>query len=239
MLKEKFDVKMFMAVLQQGTDYDLKGGMSTVRKVLSMKPMHLAKELKEIEYLLDRLAKAEEPFTAVSATFSQPPLLCCVCIISISTSPNPPYACALVIFQVSWQDTTTSWFAMRDLIAKLNSQRAQAVLDCIFAGDKVCPALGAAQQLMDIANADSAPVGLIVLLKQGPGAHIKSHYYEYVTALNNEIAHIQRIQNLQQRAVGLIGAGIISVSVGVANFLSTMFYSKVATGHFFPNDDDE
>ena len=97
-LNEKFDVKMFMAVLQQGTDYDLEGGMSSVRKVLSMKPVHLAKELKEIEYLLDRLAKAEEPFTAVSAAFSQPPLLCCVCIVSISTSPNPPYACALVIF---------------------------------------------------------------------------------------------------------------------------------------------
>ena len=110
------------------------------------------------------------------------------------------------------------------------------MLDCIFADKEIRNALGAAQQLKEIASARDPPAGLLKLLKQGPGAHLKAHYYEYVKAIKTEIAHVQRIQDLQQRVVALLGTAIISISVGIANFLSTIIYNYITYEKFFPRD---
>ena len=117
-----------------------------------------------------------------------------------------------------------SWLAMCDLIKTLKSQRAQQVLVRIFADPKVCSALRAAKQLRVIETVDNPPNGLLIQLKDGPSAHLKANYFEYVKSLKTEIAHIERIQALQHRAIGLVATGIVSVSVGIANFVARIAY---------------
>ena len=76
-------------------------------------------------------------------------------------------------------------------------------------------------------TAGEAPDGLLFQLKQGPGKHIKAHAYRYQRKIDQELARIERIKTLQQRAIGLLGTLIISASIGIANFVSRRVYDDV------------
>ena len=110
------------------------------------------------------------------------------------------------------------------------------MLDCVFADEKVRKALGGALQLKDIDTTDKSQPLLLKMLKQGPGKHIKTHYYEYTKVIKKEMARIRHIQDLQARVVALIGTGIGAVLVGIANFTSTIFYNKITYEQYFPSD---
>lgn len=60
-----------------------------------------------------------------------------------------------------------------------------------------------------------------------PVKHMKSHAYRYQQKIDRELAKIERIQTLQQRAVGLVGTLIISTSIGISNFVSRRVYTAV------------
>ena len=98
-------------------------------------------------------------------------------------------------------------------------------------------ALGTAQQLKVIDGSvfEAAP-GLLTALKDGPGAHIKTHYYDYTKAVKKEMARIRRIQDLQARVIGFMAMGIGALGVGIANFMSNVFYNKIAYDQYFPSD---
>ena len=120
---------------------------------------------------------------------------------------------------------------------RLHSERAQIVLDCVFEDENVRNALGAAQQLKVIdGNVFEAAPGLLTALKDGPGAHIKTHYYDYTKAVKKEMARIRRIQDLQARVIGFMAMGIGALGVGIANFMSNVFYNKIAYDQYFPSD---
>ena len=113
------------------------------------------------------------------------------------------------------------------------------MLDCVFTDENVLKALGAAQQLKEIDGGaiESQPT-LLKMLKEGPGAHIKTHYYDYTKAVKKEMARIWRIQELQARVIGFMAMGIGALGVGIANFMSNVFYNKIAYDQYFPSDVD-
>ena len=90
------------------------------------------------------------------------------------------------------------------------------------ADEKVFKALGAARALMDTKG--EAPAALVTALSQGPGAHIKKHVYRYTRTINRELVTIRRVKELQLRVVGLVGALLISLSVAMGSYFSTLLY---------------
>ena len=137
--------------------------------------------------------------------------------------------------KTTWSDTVDSWLGMRDLIKKLDSERAQHVLDCIFSDAKVLEALGGAMQFKNIADPDAVPRGVLIKLKAGPGKHIKGRYYEYVKALKTETAHIERLQMLQKQATGLIFIGLLAMLTGVGNLVVGLISHKMFYGEWVPD----
>ena len=55
---------------------------------------------------------------------------------------------------------------------------------------------------------------------------MKSRAYEYTQQLETEVANINRILELQNRLVNLVGSIIMSALIGLAGFISTYIYDK-------------
>ena len=190
--------------LERETDYDLNGRIATMRKVLTIDPTQMSKELNNVQFLLTTLEKAQEPFA-----------------------------------KETWSDTVQTWLGMRDLIKKLDSERALHVLDCIFSDAKVREGLGAAVMFNGIANLDAPPDGLLLKLKAGPGHHIKERYYDYVKALSTESARIQRLESLKKQATALIGIGLLAMLTGGGNFVWGLFSNKLIYDEWVPDESAE
>ena len=105
----------------------------------------------------------------------------------------------------------------------MHAERCQSVLMCIFADESVRKGLGVAQQFSEIVGVP--PHGVLLLLKNGPGAHVKNNRYKYQTALNKEIARIEHIQQLRAQMLGLVGVLLTSAFIGIATLFSRIFYS--------------
>ena len=58
------------------------------------------------------------------------------------------------------------------------------------------------------------------------GEHMKSRAYMYISELKAEVAHINRTLELQNRLVNLMGTLIMSLLIGLANFISRYIYDK-------------
>ena len=78
-----------------------------------------------------------------------------------------------------------------------------------------------------ISTIGKPPVALLTRLNQGPGAHIRKHAYDYNRTINQELARIARIRDLQIRTVALVGSAIVASMVGVANYVSRTIYELV------------
>ena len=76
---------------------------------------------------------------------------------------------------------------------------------------------------------------VLLLLKRGPGAHLKANRYAYQTALSKEIARIERIKELRTQMIGLIATGIASGFVTIGTFLGRGLYNYLGPDRsFFP-----
>ena len=126
----------------------------------------------------------------------------------------------------SWLDFADGWIAVLNLRSEMDSERGQAILDCMCLDEDVLIGLGAAEQLSH-AVLEKPPTELLKLLKQGPGKHLKKHEYEYRRKIDGELSQIRRIMELQLRAVALIGTALLSLLVGVANFISRLLYDDM------------
>ena len=105
-----------------------------------------------------------------------------------------------------------SWQALLKLRSQLQSERGQAVLECIVNDEGVLRGLGMAQQLCDIAG--KPPDVLLICINEGPGSHIRQNAYYYRYVIDREIACIRE---LQVRSVALVGTGIAAALVGLAS----------------------
>eukprot|EP00622_Pseudochattonella_farcimen_P004699 FR740141.1.p3 GENE.FR740141.1~~FR740141.1.p3 ORF type:complete len:116 (+),score=16.14 FR740141.1:241-588(+) len=106
----------------------------------------------------------------------------------------------------------------------VKAEMSQIILRCIFSDGQVLEALAVAKVFEGIEG--KPPSGLLLMLKKKLGSHMKSRSFFYKKEINAEIAHIQRIQALQARAVTLTGTLIMSVFIGLANFTSTYTYDQ-------------
>ena len=133
----------------------------------------------------------------------------------------------------TWLDVAESWQGLAHLIPKMEAERCQGVLGCIFADEAVLQGLGAAKQFEGIVG--DPPHGVLLLLKHGPGAHLKANRYDYQMALNKEIARIERIKELRTQMLGLIGTAIASGFVTIGTFLGRGIYNYLGPERsFFP-----
>ena len=139
--------------------------------------------------------------------------------------------------EASWLDVAESWKAMAKLIPEMHSERCQGVLQCIFSDAGVRKGLGVAQQLKGIDG--SPPAGLLKLLKQGLGKHMKENAYDYKKQIAAEIAHIERLKNLQTQATAYAVSGIIVLGSTVGPFVASMFYNYMSCGKWFGQCDSD
>jgi len=123
----------------------------------------------------------------------------------------------------SWKDVCESWQATLKLRARINVGRGQAVIESILADPGVIFGLGAAEAMLE--SIGDAPADLLTILSQGPGAHIRNHAYSYRKVLDRECIRIQRVKELQTRAIALLGSAVVAAMIGVANFLSQLAFA--------------
>ena len=87
------------------------------------------------------------------------------------------------------------WFAVIRLRGQLNDRCAQAIFDSIVSDMDLLNALGAAKALMNMQG--EPPSGMVTLINQGPGRHIREHVYRYERCISRELVKISRVKDIQ------------------------------------------
>ena len=129
----------------------------------------------------------------------------------------------------NWRDAAEGWISVLELRGQLRVQCGQSVLMCIVADEKVLEALGAAKALMRI-EGDAPPAALVTIIAQGPGAHIRKHSYRYMRRIDKELVLIQRVKELQTRAITGVGTLLLATSIAVGNCFARVLYDGVTNG---------
>ena len=120
--------------------------------------------------------------------------------------------------KLAWRDIYYSWAALLDLRKALKSDCGQYILEAIGADDSVLSGLGTAAAF-EQAQMKEPPSELLMVLKKGPGEHIRKHGYVYRRKVDREISRIVRVQVLQQRAVALVYSAIVAALIGAFSAL--------------------
>ena len=129
----------------------------------------------------------------------------------------------------NWRDAAEGWISVLELRGQLRVQCGQAVLECMAADERVLEALGAAKALIYI-EGDTPPAALVIIISQGPGAHIRKHGYRYTRRIDKEVVLIQRVKELQMRALTGVGTLLVATSVAVGNYIARIMYDGVTDG---------
>eukprot|EP00964_Phaeocystis_antarctica_P105817 scaffold70798_cov64-Phaeocystis_antarctica.AAC.3 len=137
----------------------------------------------------------------------------------------------IVTSEQSWRDVSESWQAMLAMLKSVEVQRGSAVLQCIASDEKLLKALGMAKALYDIQG--EAPMEVVVRLNDGAGAHIRTHAYKYDKLISLELVRIQRVKDIQWRAVTLTASAVVATMIGTANLLSRLYYDVLENGDTF------
>ena len=128
----------------------------------------------------------------------------------------------------TWRDVFASWYAVLALNKSLDVKRGAAVLQCIASDEKLLKALGMAKTLYKIKG--EVPTELTMRLNDGAGAHIRTHAYKYDKLISLELVRIQRVKDMQWKAVTLGGSAFVATMIGTANLLSRLYYDVLASG---------
>ena len=128
----------------------------------------------------------------------------------------------------SWRDVSAAWQAILALSKSVEVERGRAVLQCIASDEKLLLALGMAETLYKIKG--DVPTDLVMQLNDGAGAHIRSHAYKYDKLISLELVRIQRVKEMQWKAVTLTGSAFVATMIGTANLLSRLYYDVLRSG---------
>ena len=128
----------------------------------------------------------------------------------------------------TWRDVSESWQAVLALNKSLDVERGSAVLQCIASDEKLLKALGVAKALYNIDG--DAPMEVVKRLNDGAGAHIRTHAYKYDKLISLELVRIQRVKDMQWKAVTLGGSALVAIMIGTANLLSRLYYDVLESG---------
>eukprot|EP00964_Phaeocystis_antarctica_P120055 scaffold83807_cov57-Phaeocystis_antarctica.AAC.1 len=137
----------------------------------------------------------------------------------------------LTTTEQTWRDVTETWQATLAMLKSLDVQRGSAVLQCIASDEKLLKALGMAKTLYH-AQGD-VPVEVVMRLNDGAGAHIRTHAYKYDRMISLELVRIQRVKDIQWRAVTLTASAVVATMIGTANLLSRLYYDVLENGDTF------
>ena len=69
-----------------------------------------------------------------------------------------------------------------------------------------------------------APMEVVVRLNDGAGAHIRTHAYKYDKLISHELVRIQRVKEIQWKALTLTGSAIFAAMIGTVNLLSRLYF---------------
>ena len=127
----------------------------------------------------------------------------------------------------TWRDVTETWQATLALLKSVEAERGVAVLQCIATDEKLLKALGVAKALYH-AQGD-VPIEVVMRLNDGT-AHIRTHAYKYNKLLSLELVRIQRVKDMQWKAVTLGGSALVATMIGMANLLSRLYYDVLESG---------
>ena len=61
-------------------------------------------------------------------------------------------------------------------------------------------------------------------------AHIRTHAYKYDKLISLELVRIQRVKDMQWKAVTLGGSALVATMIGTANLLSRLYYDVLESG---------
>jgi hypothetical protein len=114
-----------------------------------------------------------------------------------------------------------------ELCGKFHGSRAQAILRQLFDDQKLLAAIGAANQCRGIRtgeNGDTIPADLLKMFKDGTAATLRRDKFTYQQAISREQANIERVTKRQGQFVALLGSIVLSIFVGVSNFVSMVAF---------------
>ena len=69
-------------------------------------------------------------------------------------------------------------------------------------------------------------------LNDAAGGHIRENAYKYDKLLSRELVRIQRVKDLQWKAVTLSGSAVVAAMVGTANVLGQQYSRLLDSGNF-------
>jgi hypothetical protein len=128
----------------------------------------------------------------------------------------------------TWRDVSESWQAILALLKSVEVERGAAVLQCIASDEKLLKALGMAKTLYKIKG--EAPSNLAMRLNDGAGGHICTHAYKYDKLISLELVRIQRVKDMQWKAVTLVGSAVVATMIGTANLFSRLYFKVLESG---------
>jgi uncharacterized coiled-coil protein SlyX len=128
----------------------------------------------------------------------------------------------------TWRNVSESWQAILALLKSVEVERGAAVLQCIASDEKLLKALGMAKTLYKIKG--EVPANLVMRLNDGAGGHICTHAYKYDKLISLELVRIQRVKDMQWKAVTLGGSALVATMIGTANLLSRLYYDVLQSG---------
>ena len=129
---------------------------------------------------------------------------------------------------LNWRQTFESWQATLALLKSVAVERGSAVLQCIASDEKLLQALGMAMALFRVNG--EVPTDLVIQLNDNVGAHIRTHAYKYDKLISQELVRIQRVKDIQWKAVTLGGSSLVATMIGAANLLSRLYYDVLESG---------
>ena len=109
-----------------------------------------------------------------------------------------------------------------DLEFMLENTNAQDILSDLY-HESIDMVIGMGLQLDNIEG--KPPDGVLLKIK-GVTKHIRDHYLDQITEMNEEQARINTIKEYQGIFQQRMFALIVAVGIGIANFISRFLYNK-------------
>lgn len=124
---------------------------------------------------------------------------------------------AVQLSRETWRDYTNAWTTLIKLRKKILAKRGHAIIRCVVSDLSVIDGLGAATQMLQIAG--EVPNEVLLMLSDGPVAHISTHAFRYRTLIDKELFAILRVKSIQKASIAVIHGAVVAAMIGAFNQL--------------------
>jgi uncharacterized protein YjbI with pentapeptide repeats len=126
----------------------------------------------------------------------------------------------------TFRDVVETWISLLDLISQISSQRALAVLQCISSDKKLLSALGAGMALRNTVG-EKPPPAIVSRFNINVGQKIRANAYNYLRALEQELAIVRRTRDHQARGIALIGSAMLSIFITIGSVVGRIYNDAI------------